>query len=68
MSARPIPELPRRIQELGPDFSHFADELDDPTEFVSDIWRAQPAHRAIHVLVKRRAAGQWSLLFLPKQR
>jgi hypothetical protein len=62
--AKPTSGLSDRIQKLGTNFSYFADELDDPTESVSDIWSAQPANKAVHVLVKRRAAGEWSLLFL----
>ncbi|KAF8341835.1 hypothetical protein F5887DRAFT_1135823 [Amanita rubescens] len=43
--------LAKRIRDLGPDFSKFADKL-DPSEIVFSIFTKQPRREYIHIIVK----------------
>jgi hypothetical protein len=58
MVIKPSRSLSQRIQLLGTNFSDFADELDEPTDTVSDRWPAQPANDRLHVLVKLPTPGE----------
>jgi hypothetical protein len=56
MVIKPSRSLFQRIQSLGTNFSGFADELDEPTDNVSDFWKLRPANDRLHIFVRLSAA------------
>jgi hypothetical protein len=55
--------LVEHIQSLG-DPPNFADELDELTDKVSDIFPQQPFQSDLHIIATLPAAGEWRVLWL----